>query len=153
MKFPFRFFPLVALHSFVQPRGGTPALHRLRRRLSSGERKSSIGVAIGHSTGLSSKLVKASLIFFRPFLFHVCRFFRGRRHCVYHTDSFDRSVERCVNFLGDADSTGSMVGQMAGAIYGAQAIDPRFIANLQRWDRKGLVALRAALLFAAEATE
>jgi len=115
MKFPFRFFPLVALHSFVQPRGPTPTLPSSRR----------------------SCLVSCC----------------GRRHCVYHTDSFDRAVERCVNFLGDADSTGSMVGQMAGAIYGAQAIDPRLIANLQRWDRKGLVALRAALLFAAEATE
>mmetsp|Transcript_30152 Transcript_30152/g.87838 ORF Transcript_30152/g.87838 Transcript_30152/m.87838 type:complete len:97 (+) Transcript_30152:1824-2114(+) len=37
---------------------------------------------------------------------------------VYHTSSFSEAVERCVNLLGDADSTGSMAGQMAGAIYG-----------------------------------
>ena len=33
-------------------------------------------------------------------------------HCVYHTTSFDGALVKCVNFNGDADSTGSMVGQV-----------------------------------------
>ena len=32
-------------------------------------------------------------------------------HCVYNTTSFDDALVKCVNFNGDADSTGSMVGQ------------------------------------------
>ena len=32
-------------------------------------------------------------------------------HCVYSTTSFDAALVKCVNFNGDADSTGSMVGQ------------------------------------------
>lgn len=67
-------------------------------------------------------------------------------HAVYHTSSFDRAIERCVNFLGDADSTASVAGQIAGAIYGLSAIDPRFIENLQRWD-DGETALRGVLLY------
>jgi ADP-ribosyl-[dinitrogen reductase] hydrolase len=67
-------------------------------------------------------------------------------HSVYHTSSFDAAVVRCVNFLGDADSTGSMVGQLAGALYGWSTIDPRFLANLARWDDHH-TALRGWLLY------
>merc|ERR1719401_1788057 len=41
---------------------------------------------------------------------------------VYHSTSFDDAVARCVNLLGDADSHGSIAGQLAGAIYGYAAI-------------------------------
>ena len=40
-------------------------------------------------------------------------------HCVYHSASYDSAVVRCVNFLGDADSTAAICGQIAGAFYGA----------------------------------
>lgn len=69
--------------------------------------------------------------------------------CVRQTRSFGAAIERCVNFLGDADSTGSMVGQLAGAIYGMEAIDRRLVDRMLRWDPKGTIPLRAALLFAA----
>eukprot|EP00040_Diaphanoeca_grandis_P015921 m.81866 g.81866 ORF g.81866 m.81866 type:complete len:567 (-) comp25461_c0_seq1:46-1746(-) len=69
-------------------------------------------------------------------------------HCVYHTASFSDAVERCVNFLGDADSTGSMVGQMCGAIYGLASIDHRLVEHMHTWDPHGNIQLRAALLFA-----
>jgi ADP-ribosyl-[dinitrogen reductase] hydrolase len=68
--------------------------------------------------------------------------------CVHHTKSFDDAVERCVNFLGDADSTGSMVGQLAGAIYGMDAIDHRLVEKMLLWDSKAIIPLRAAMLFA-----
>lgn len=66
-------------------------------------------------------------------------------HCVYHTGSFMAAISKCVNFLGDADSTGSITGQIAGAFYGYNQIDPRCIANLETWDDRE-VALRGALL-------
>eukprot|EP00435_Cladocopium_sp_Y103_P028684 s1390_g7.t1 len=75
-------------------------------------------------------------------------------HSFYHTTSFMEAMTCCVNFLGDADSTGAafkmllwaICGQMAGAFYGLSAIDPRLIQRLRRWDRDE-IAFRAALLF------
>ena len=61
------------------------------------------------------------------------------------TSSFDAAVERCVNLLGDADSTGAIAGQIAGAMYGYRAIHPRLRGDLHDWD-DGQIALRAALL-------
>merc|ERR1719330_1358231 len=49
---------------------------------------------------------------------------------VYNTRSFDEAVARCVNLLGDADSHGSIAGQLAGAIYGYRTIHPVFIQCL-----------------------
>jgi len=66
-------------------------------------------------------------------------------HSVYHTESFSEAVARSVNFLGDADSHGSITGQIAGAFYGYHQIDTRCISNLERWDDRE-VALRGALL-------
>lgn len=68
-------------------------------------------------------------------------------HSFYHTTSFTAALTRCVNLLGDADSTGSICGQIAGAFYGVSAVDRRMVANLNRWDG-GEVALRGALLYA-----
>merc|ERR1712039_207538 len=70
----------------------------------------------------------------------------GALHCVYHTDNFMAAVTKCVNFLGDADSTGSVTGQLAGAFYGFSQIDDRCIANLNEWD-ENQVALRGAMLY------
>ena len=67
-------------------------------------------------------------------------------HSVYHTGSFDKAIEKCVNFLGDADSTAAVAGQLAGAVYGYSTINRKFIENLQRWD-DGDVALRGVLLY------
>lgn len=39
-------------------------------------------------------------------------------HIVYHTSSFYEAVLWSVNMGGDCDSVGSVVGQMAGAMYG-----------------------------------
>jgi ADP-ribosylglycohydrolase len=68
-------------------------------------------------------------------------------HCVYHTESFMNAIARCVNFLGDADSTAAICGQIAGAIYGVDAMDERLIGAVETWD-SGDIALRAALLYA-----
>lgn len=39
-------------------------------------------------------------------------------HIVYHTESFADAVLWAVNMGGDCDSVGSVVGQIAGAMYG-----------------------------------
>uniref|UniRef100_A0A7S2NUH9 ADP-ribosylhydrolase ARH3 n=1 Tax=Zooxanthella nutricula TaxID=1333877 RepID=A0A7S2NUH9_9DINO len=64
---------------------------------------------------------------------------------VYHTSSFDEAVTRSVNLLGDADSHGSITGQLAGAIYGYQAINPQFMSWLNTWDDHEF-AVRAVML-------
>uniref|UniRef100_A0A7S4VKR0 ADP-ribosylhydrolase ARH3 n=1 Tax=Alexandrium monilatum TaxID=311494 RepID=A0A7S4VKR0_9DINO len=64
---------------------------------------------------------------------------------VYHTSSFDEAVVRSVNLLGDADSHGSITGQIAGALYGYSAIRPQFIKWLTKWDDHEF-AVRALLL-------
>ena len=68
-------------------------------------------------------------------------------HAVAATASFSAAIERCVNFLGDADSTAAICGQIGGALYGYTAIDDRFKAQLLEWD-DAEIALRAALLVA-----
>lgn len=67
-------------------------------------------------------------------------------HAVYHSTSFEAAIESCVNFLGDADSTAAVAGQIAGAIYGYSSIDPRLIDNIRRWD-DGEIAFRGLLLY------
>jgi len=69
-------------------------------------------------------------------------------HSVYHTRSLMAALTQCVNHLGDADSTGSVCGQIAGAFYGASAVDARILADIRRWDAAGEIPLRGALLFA-----
>lgn len=64
---------------------------------------------------------------------------------VYHTTSFDKAIERSVNLLGDADSHGSIAGQLAGALYGYSSIHPQFLKWLNRWDQNEF-AVRALLL-------
>ncbi|CAE7222529.1 tri1 [Symbiodinium sp. CCMP2456] len=46
-------------------------------------------------------------------------------HAVASTESFHRAIEKAVNFLGDADTVGAIAGQLAGAFYGLEGIDPR----------------------------
>mmetsp|Transcript_48169 Transcript_48169/g.134643 ORF Transcript_48169/g.134643 Transcript_48169/m.134643 type:complete len:308 (-) Transcript_48169:420-1343(-) len=65
---------------------------------------------------------------------------------IYHSDSFGATVERCVNLLGDSDSTASVAGQIAGAMYGYSGIDQAMLRNLAQWD-DGDTLLRAVLLY------
>ena len=50
--------------------------------------------------------------------------------CFFHTDSLEEAVLRAVNLGEDADTTGAIVGQLAGAYYGAQAIPARWLEVL-----------------------
>jgi len=66
-------------------------------------------------------------------------------NAVARSSNFGSAIENCVNMLGDADSTGAVAGQIAGALYGFKSIPTGMKTDLWRWD-DGQVALRAALL-------
>ena len=51
-----------------------------------------------------------------------------------HTNSFPTAVLAAVNLGDDADSTGAVCGQLAGACYGRQAIPADLLAGLARRD-------------------
>jgi ADP-ribosyl-[dinitrogen reductase] hydrolase len=48
----------------------------------------------------------------------------------YHSSSFEEGVLKAVNLGDDADSTGAVFGQLAGAYYGLQAIPPGWVEAL-----------------------
>lgn len=64
---------------------------------------------------------------------------------VYHSKSFDEAVVKSVNLCGDADSHGSITGQLAGALYGYSSINTQFLEWLHQWDVHEF-ATRAVLL-------
>eukprot|EP00484_Ammonia_sp_Unknown_P023330 CAMPEP_0197048228 /NCGR_PEP_ID=MMETSP1384-20130603/23624_1 /TAXON_ID=29189 /ORGANISM="Ammonia sp." /LENGTH=807 /DNA_ID=CAMNT_0042480331 /DNA_START=29 /DNA_END=2452 /DNA_ORIENTATION=- len=73
-------------------------------------------------------------------------------HALYNSTSFGDAVMKAVNMLGDADSTGSIAGQMAGAWYGFKDVfydthKQRFLfKQLSKWDDYEF-GLRAILLY------
>ncbi|KAJ3338537.1 hypothetical protein HDU83_008035 [Entophlyctis luteolus] len=67
-------------------------------------------------------------------------------HSCYTTLSFEDAILKTVNFLGDADSTGAVTGQIAGAFYGAENIPDFMRKPIEKWDH-GSIALRAALMY------
>lgn len=46
--------------------------------------------------------------------------------CFFHTDSFEAAVLRAANLGDDADTTAAIVGQIAGAFYGVDAIPAKW---------------------------
>ena len=66
--------------------------------------------------------------------------------CLYlllATDSFEEAVTEIVNLGGDTDTSGAILGAMAGAHYGADAIPQRWLDGLQ--NRDGIEARAIAL--------
>lgn len=48
----------------------------------------------------------------------------------FHTGSFEECLVRVVNRGGDADTTGALAGQLAGALYGVRGIPARWLKKL-----------------------
>jgi ADP-ribosyl-[dinitrogen reductase] hydrolase len=55
--------------------------------------------------------------------------------CFYHTDSFEDAVLKAVNLGDDADTTGAVCGQIAGAYYGINNIPIRWFEKLAMKDQ------------------
>lgn len=67
-------------------------------------------------------------------------------YCVCNTTSFNEAVVRCINFLGDADTTGAITAQIAGAFYGMDdSIQEEWKRDLEQWDKGGF-EIRAVCL-------
>ena len=49
---------------------------------------------------------------------------------VMHTDNFESCLVDVTNRGGDADTTGAIAGMLAGALYGIDAIPPRWLKAL-----------------------
>jgi ADP-ribosyl-[dinitrogen reductase] hydrolase len=50
--------------------------------------------------------------------------------CFFNTDTFDAAVLKAANLGDDADTTAAIVGQIAGAFYGVEAIPAHWLARL-----------------------
>ena len=53
---------------------------------------------------------------------------------VWTTDSFEGAVLRATNLGDDADTTGAVAGQIAGAMYGMSGIPARWVERLAMRD-------------------
>jgi len=51
-------------------------------------------------------------------------------HFLFSTDNFEDCLIGTVNQGGDADTTGALVGMLAGALYGIQGIPKRWLKRL-----------------------
>jgi ADP-ribosylglycohydrolase len=52
-------------------------------------------------------------------------------HVLLTTDSFEEALTEIINLGGDADTTGAILGALAGACYGVDAIPDRWLDGLQ----------------------
>ena len=68
---------------------------------------------------------------------------------AYNTTNFDDAIQLCVNHLGDADTNTAICGQICGAFYGFENINPILRQNLSLWDRNE-IALRSVLLYSLQ---
>lgn len=74
-------------------------------------------------------------------------------HCIYTTTSFEAAVLKATKHGGDADTVGAITAQLAGAIYGLQAIPKQWIDEVRRHDGDGEIACRALHLLERRAPE
>jgi ADP-ribosyl-[dinitrogen reductase] hydrolase len=64
--------------------------------------------------------------------------------CFHHTDTFEAAILKAANLGDDADTTAAIVGQLAGAHYGAQAIPKNWLDKLHQ--REDIEAMADALM-------
>jgi ADP-ribosyl-[dinitrogen reductase] hydrolase len=68
-------------------------------------------------------------------------------HYYFRTDSVEACIVETVNQGGDADTTGAIIGMLAGATYGASDIPPRWLRKLDK-DVKEEIERQTDLLLA-----
>ena len=64
---------------------------------------------------------------------------------LYYTNNFKDAILKVVNLCGDADSVGSVVGQIAGAYYELDSIPVGWREAIKKWDDNE-IALRGYIL-------
>lgn len=70
-------------------------------------------------------------------------------HHFFSSSDFETAVLGAVNQGGDADTTGALVGMLAGALCGAQALPKRWLAKLDRSVKMAITEQTSALLAVA----
>jgi len=65
-------------------------------------------------------------------------------HCFFTTDTFEEALIKCVNLGGDADTTGAILGGVAGSYYGIAEVPSRWREKLNP------SAIEAAMRFIRE---
>jgi ADP-ribosyl-[dinitrogen reductase] hydrolase len=111
-------------HNHPQSDAATVALARMTRRLLlEGEQAACNQIA-------DSLIARQPAFSFRPW---------PGKTSGYIVDSFEECLVRVVNRGGDADTTGALAGQLAGALYGVQGIPARWLNKL---DYKVTTAVR-----------
>jgi len=68
----------------------------------------------------------------------------------FHTAGFEECLVRVVNRGGDADTTGALAGQLAGALYGVQAIPHSWLKRLDSMVQGSIQAQTKGLLALAQ---
>ena len=71
-------------------------------------------------------------------------------HCVWTTESYKEAVLKVVNMRGDADTTGAITAQLAGAVYGFRDIPKKDLREIRAWDPSDSIIKRAARLYRNE---
>ena len=66
---------------------------------------------------------------------YVAETFSAACYAVRNSDNFEQAVTAAVNYRYDADTTGAVAGQIAGAIYGLEGIPKRWL-KVVAWREK-----------------
>jgi len=115
-------------HNHPQSDAATAALARMTRRL----------LLVGEQADcnqIAAELIARHPVFgFQPWPGQTSGYIVHTLQTVFdgffHTGSFEDCLLRVVNRGGDADTTGALAGQLAGALYGIQGIPPRWLKRL-----------------------
>ena len=73
---------------------------------------------------------------------YVVRSLEAALWCFWQTDSFEEAILKAVNLGDDADTTGAVCGQIAGAFYGESGIPEGWLKSLAMGEQIGKLAER-----------
>ncbi|NEO28952.1 MAG: ADP-ribosylglycohydrolase family protein [Symploca sp. SIO3C6] len=76
---------------------------------------------------------------------YVVRSLEAALWCFWQTDSFEDAILKAVNLGDDADTTGAVCGQIAGAFYGESGIPQKWLKSLAMGEQITQLAERLAL--------
>lgn len=66
---------------------------------------------------------------------------------LFSTTSFEDAIKKAAMHGGEmSDAVGTLTGQLAGAVYGHNAIPERWVNEVENWDHNGSIAKRGYLL-------
>lgn len=98
------------------------------------------GIALGHWANKTVDEIHSS-----GFVVHTLE---AACWCVWNTSSFEDAIIKAVNLGEDADTVAAVTGQIAGALYGQDAIPDRWLSDLAHKDR--IVSVADALISLGE---